>query len=74
VAVEIGKEVLVSGVLEVFTPDVHGDHLRARQFEDKAAVPERLLFCHLVVEFPYQTVNVNDKNIAIHWNEPPVLA
>jgi hypothetical protein len=69
---KVSEEVFIGRELEIFAANLHRDDLFVGQFRGKAAPSYPLLPNNLGVLLDYQTVNGNDKSIAIHWMPPQI--
>jgi hypothetical protein len=71
--VEVGKEVFVGSVFEVFTTDFNGDDFLIGEGRQKAAAPDIRARSQSPIFCDYQTVDHDDKSIAIHRACPSVV-
>src|SRR5262245_12753597 len=70
---EIGEEIHITGQLEKFTANNHGDDLDIAQLGYETAVPYGTSRGEMPIMFLYQTVHRNDKSIAVHWRPPRIV-
>src|SRR6266478_2646828 len=67
---KIRHEFLVSSQLKILPTNFHRDHFFVRQRRRKATPPQRVGALDPLVMLADQTIDSNDKLIAIHWGPP----